>query len=266
MQDFHTIPVQIADGDNSQAFFSYQPATTLVVFVHGFKGSALGTWDDFPEAVTNDADFAHTDFIFYGYDTLSASASFHATAFKKFLERCVHPLAGKVLPATQGLPERVYTNIILVAHSLGALVVRQAVVMACKQDAAWLPKISLLLFAPAHTGARVQKLAKEVLSGWTALISPFVTYQYPVYEDLEPGSQFIATLVDETKKLLADKKYPCNIARKVIWAERDRVVSQINFCDDPDAELVYKKNHVNVCKPDATYTQPVDFLKELLHQ
>ncbi len=264
MQDYHTIPFDLTDGENSQAFFAYDNPNTLVIFVHGFKGSAIGTWSDFPEAVVNEVDFSKVDFIFYGYSTLEASAAFHAAAFKKFLVKTIEPVKNNIIPASQGLQERSYSKIILVAHSLGALIVRQAIISACKNNYDWLSKVSLLLFAPAHTGARVQKLAKEVLSGWGALIPSIAKYQYPVYEDLEPDSQFIKTLIDETKKLLANN-YKCNIAKKVVWAEKDRVVSQINFCDDPDPELIYNKGHINVCKPDSVYVKPVEILKDVLN-
>lgn len=264
MQNYHTIPVTITDGENSKGFFAYDDPEILVVFVHGFKGASITTWNHFPEAVTNDTDFSEVDFIFYGYNTLGASASFHAAAFKKFLDKAFTPLASRILPANQGLPERNYKRIVLVAHSLGALIVRQALVSACKRNEAWIAKISLVLFAPAHTGARINNLVKVVFTGLAGIFSAVAKFKYPVYEDLDEGSQFIKTLQDETKKLLADPKNSCHIAKRVVWAENDPVITQIYFCDDPDPDLVYGKNHITVCKPYEGYSTPVDILKEAI--
>ena len=264
MQDYHTIPFDLNAGNKSQGFFAYEDPDTLVIFVHGFKGSAIGTWNDFPEAIVNNAAFSKSDFIFYGYSTLKASTTFHSSEFEEFLEKSIKPRKNNIFSDSQGLNEREYSKVILVAHSLGALIVRQALVTACKKNHDWVDKISLLLFAPAHTGARVQSLVREILTGMIGIIPSLTKYRYPVYEDLETGSIFLTNLIEETKRLLPDKKFQCNIAKKVICGERDRVVSQVKFCDDPDPERVYHKGHINICKPNEVYVKPVELLLDVI--
>jgi triacylglycerol esterase/lipase EstA (alpha/beta hydrolase family) len=264
MTNNHTVPVDVSFGKNSQAFFAYDQPKACVIFVHGFNGTAIGTWNDFPDFLTTDSSFKEIDFVFYGYGSLDASASFNAVAFKEFLIGMTAPKNNGILPQSQELPERNYEKMYLVAHSLGALIVRRAILSLCNNNNPWIDKISLVLFAPAHTGARIQKLAKEVLSGLTSLLPSFMGYQYPVYQDLEPNSLFINKLIEDTNALLQQNKGKCNIAKKIVWGEKDRVVTQINFCSDPDAELVYHKGHINICKPDNVYIKPIEILKDAL--
>ncbi len=44
-------------------------ADALVVFVHGFTGTALETWGKFPEFLKADLDLQKFDFLFWGYPT-----------------------------------------------------------------------------------------------------------------------------------------------------------------------------------------------------
>jgi hypothetical protein len=264
MPSFHTVNIPVRHGENSQVFFAYDSPENVIIFVHGFNGEALGTWNDFPARLTTDPYFRKSDFFFYGYESLKHTAAYSATEFKNFVDAVNEPLFSGILPSSQKLPERVYKRFILVAHSLGSIVVRQALLMAHRNKDSWVNRTQMVLFAPAHKGARVQRLASELLDSWLGIIPFFVGYKYPVYTDLEPGSPIIKDIEIRSKELITQNKGDFTIAKVVAWAENDKVVEQVVFCNDPNPILIPNRGHSSVCKPNEAYKRPIEILKEVL--
>lgn len=263
----HTVAVNIKYGEGTQALFAFTSPKDLIVFIHGFGGDSIGTWNGFPALLTQSDTFSKQDIIFYGYKSLETQAGNHAESFKDFLKLSVAPLANKLLPKNQNLPERNYQRIILVAHSLGAVVVRHALLSAYKDGENWISKTRMVLFAPAHKGAKVQKLAKEALTGWFGLINLFASYNYPILGDLEPGSKILEDLETETNELLDKNAGDFTKAKKVIWGTKDKVVNNVRFYLDASPVQI-DKGHTGVCKPDADddFMSPIDILKEILNE
>ncbi|MDX0196885.1 hypothetical protein GOC06_26085 [Sinorhizobium meliloti] len=54
------------------------------------------------------------------------------------------------------------TKVTVIAHSLGAPVSRRALLDAIRNQASWAGKTRLQLFAPAHMGAYLNKVRKEL--------------------------------------------------------------------------------------------------------
>ena len=50
-------------------FAAIEEPRGAVIFVHGFKGSAIDTWLDFPFALERESRVEDYDLLFYGYDT-----------------------------------------------------------------------------------------------------------------------------------------------------------------------------------------------------
>lgn len=92
---------------------------TLAVFVHGFTGDHVKTWGELPDLLAKDKSLDKVDFLFWGYPTkLFGNNEKLGTIGKHFKTEIDY------------LPKNKYKNIVLVAHSMGGLVVRSYVVQA----------------------------------------------------------------------------------------------------------------------------------------
>jgi hypothetical protein len=111
--------------------------------------------------------------VFYGYDSVHQQVNYSASEFRDFLTAFLAGPAASINPTIQHLTQKHpwlqrdaafrYTSVVLVAHSLGAIVVRGALLESLSQS--WLDTVRLVLFAPAHKGAFVWKLLLTSLTG-----------------------------------------------------------------------------------------------------
>ncbi|MDX6191639.1 alpha/beta hydrolase [Flavobacterium sp. Fl-318] len=262
----HTISIGIQKhGLNSQGFFSYSEPKNLIVFIHGFGGTSIGTWNNFPTYITSEEEFAKSDIIFYGYDTFKGQAGDHSGELFKFLNLVENPVANHILPIAQGLPERNYNGIILVAHSLGAILTRQALIFAINENKTWADKVTLALFAPAHHGANIINLAMQALPGLTGLLGIFAKLRYPILNDLDNTEEGIIHYIKErTHEFQNQNKGDCTKAKLVVYAKGDKVVRNIPYLNDIAPIVLAETSHVSVCKPKSGFIEPLDLLKSII--
>jgi hypothetical protein len=71
----------------SEACWALHENGKLLLFVHGFGGSATGTWRSFRELLLEDPVFSGYDMVFYGYESRRARASASAELFFDFVDR-----------------------------------------------------------------------------------------------------------------------------------------------------------------------------------
>lgn len=267
------IPEQdLTVGEKSCAYWNISCPTTLVIFIHGFKGSSKSTWDDFPSLINDYLEFSKCDVVFYGYDGLHTAAEYSALKFKKFLNDMYEtPFAfidDDINKFGIRPDEFKYKKIVIVAHSLGAIVTRRALLNGKKDKANWIDITRMILFAPAHNGARdIEGLVSSVVTGPFKLLTTYGKYEFTVLDDLEEDSQTITKIIEETKELLQKgQEGEFTKAAAVVWAENDKIVRTNTFCADPEPIPVDNKNHISVCKPnsDEPYLKPVEILKEFL--
>jgi len=261
---YHTLPIPISAGHKTQGFFALNGPKNLVVFVHGFLGSAIDTWCNFQEYIIDTDKFKETDVVFYGYKSLRMQTNNQALILMDFLNKIQQPVTNGFIPAS--FPERNYEKIVFVAHSLGSIIVRRALLNANQQNEDWLNKIRMVLFAPAHNGARAAALAKEAGGLILGVAAYIARYKYPVLDELDIGSPTITNLRNDTEKLLQTGKGNFAKAHTVVWAELEKVVDNQPFCLDPLPKLIQAKGHMEVCKPfSQNFNAPVDYvLKALL--
>lgn len=267
MPQNHYLPTQrLSYGTDTYSYWTKQPSGHVVVFVHGFAGKAMSTWDDFAFLLPLEAKCTSRDLIFFGYDGKHVRSINSAMVLRDFIHNLVmDPLSiiNPSLPPQDARPGpfRV-TRITLVAHSLGAIVSREALLDGYKRNNAWAGDTELVLFAPAHSGAHVLPLVRQALSSLGYMVSvaqnlAHVLGYYQVLLDLEPGSQTLTNLQRETVHLLSNGNGPTLIAKKVILGEHDTIVEPHPFAYDPPAVLFQGRNHMNVCKPDTTFHLPI---------
>lgn len=261
----HTTSVEIKYGVNTQGYFSFEEPDNLIVFVHGFGGSSLRTWNNFPAILLFDDHFKKSDIIYYGYDTFNGQAGDHAAELYHFLSLSVKPLQNSILPVLQNLPERDYNRIILVAHSLGAVLVRQAQLLAYIAGQNWVDKSEIALFAPAHHGAEVISLAMQALPGLSALLGVFAKFRFPILTDLDANDDGILNAIkSQTEALQNAGSGNFTKAKLVVYSKGDKVVKSFQYLLDEPAVVIPKTTHISVCKPKDTYIMPVELLKQII--
>lgn len=271
VQQTHYLPRDINHGVNSRAYWAINPTGKAIIFVHGFGGSPLDTWNQFPSLLPCEKLCCGHDVIFYGYDSLYTASRISAAILKEFLDQLfVSPLliVNPTLPQSARRPNSfTYSRVDLVAHSLGAIVSRQALLEARYDSLSWVTSTGLILFAPAHMGADIMSLALQAFTGipWIGKIGgAFVEYLFQSLRDLRPGSDTLRQLLDETNQALQQGNGSYLIAKKVIHGEKDKIVRPTRFGGDPGVVVFKGKNHFALCKPSASFRGPITHLVSAL--
>jgi len=251
-------------GETGRVYWATEPSGDLVVFVHGFAGSATDTWMQFPSMLQAAATCDGADIVFYEYETFKKQVSLSAGVLRQFLDKLMSDSAAVVNASVDADALRpagfAYKRLVLVAHSMGAVVARLALVQAYRSRAPWFAGTRLVLFAPAHCGARISRLALDATTGfsWLKLGIGAAEGYFPPLGDLKPGSAILTQLLDDTVDAVATGDADPLIAAKIIQGLDDRVVEALRFAGDPVAWVEPKKGHQSVCKPDPDYRKPVD--------
>lgn len=264
-------------GTDSRVILSEDPATSAcLVFVHGFGGSAVDTWVDFPALVPQEPKCAQYDAFFWGYDGLFSSADFSAAELRSFIAALLREPATQIVNPSRpsGAPERpaafAYERVIVCAHSLGAVITRRAVVDMARGIEAYhdvLPRLRLQFFAPAHKGAHIIAFGEQVLA---AIPLPFpvdglaaeaIRSKFPALRSLEVGCQALLDLEEATRALVRSDKARYDFLRAhVLHAQNDRVVEHTPFGEDHPQLFVRQHNHRSLCKPTATFRAPMEIV------
>lgn len=269
------LPTQF--GTKTTAYWTFAEPKAAVIFVHGFHGSPDSTWNNFPVLLTAEPKARESDLFFYGYNAATNQANASALEFHDFLsELLISPTSmfSKTLPTQSRATTGQYSRVLIVAHSLGAVVARRALLWADQNAAPWLPTVEMVLFAPAHHGAYAAVLASSYLTGgidwWLGKVAAHAAlYKMPLVQDLTPGSLVLQSLESDTAAALA--KTPAGIsppgflaARRVVWALEERVVINNPYGRDQAPKQYPGKDHISVCKPDTGFREPLDLLLGLL--
>lgn len=252
--------------------FAYQakgPPTSLIVFVHGFTGDAVATWEGFREHLLTSNDFVQSDIVFYGYDSLYKQVVTSANCFRQFMDAVSQSSEGstkqleRVRDAFVG---RRHSRVIFVCHSLGAVIVRRAVldcvdaVNTGRRRCGWEGANWMLLFGPAHAGGRPIGLANSALAQGQFLpaLASFAQYLIPVLEGLRPDGQTIRRLFVDTERL---QHTGLVNAKVIVFGENDKVVyREPPYQNDPLALDIFGEDHVSICKPRANFQDPLEIL------
>lgn len=259
---YHSPPGFLAEGKNSIAYYSIDKPKTLIVFVHGFKGVSIATWDDFASLLIVDPAFSNCDVLFYGYESLKGQAFDQSQELLKFINKNQKPSS----PFRKENPDH-YNKIIIAAHSLGAIVSRYCLLEAISSNFQWRHICKLVLFAPAHNGARVQNLVMASIPGFFKVFGGLTLFLLPIVDDLKPDSQTI-TILKQTTNHYRGTAEERLLSAMVVHAFGDKVVHNAPFCFDissPDSP-VREQSHMSICKPSSStrYLIPLDLIKNEL--
>jgi pimeloyl-ACP methyl ester carboxylesterase len=276
-----------------------------VIFVHGFLGNPSGTWVDFEHMVDVNLGkgfWQKCDLFFYGYVSRNQVRPL-AEVFLEFLKfvaaRNEGPLIKTDLPLpsmTQNAPaipkelmsgrgSAKYKHIILVGHSTGAVIIRQAILLHLRrlqQDipdlTAWtddlrpptspefndqiIARASLRFFAPAHLGvlaagklgfARSVPIVRQIIDAYLRC--------NPLYQTLKDGSQTLRDIRRDTEDLYRDYKLEA-LKASSLFGEHEEIVVVGGYDHDEDPPTEPGQNHTSVCKPHHSYLTPLEFVAD----
>lgn len=259
---FSLVPVPGAPR-NVTLFFcpaSDPPAGRLVVFVHGFAGSAVKTWRAFYEGQARYGWWRESDLLFVGYRSLHDEVGYVASTLRVLVGRAFPSPQDGMLPLRQGdIP---YARLVLVGHSLGGVILRMALLEELRaQPSSPLLAAALLLFSPATGGFVPSGLlgAFRELGLWSAVEA--VLSGAPSYNLLRRKIDDLARLRGDTEQAALTHPWLPSLSSWTLWATPDRVVATGGYVTDAPPEWE-NLGHTRVCKPGPTYTRPWEFIQE----
>lgn len=257
------------------AFYaSRHRARRLVIFIHGFRGSATGTWGKFLGDHSADPWWSEADLLFVGYDSMRESIIGVADRLRSMLDD-FYPLPSVDTLTVGGVSAREdvgspYSELVILAHSLGGVIARRALLDALVEwkdnligdPAALKPAIlhaQLRLFSPASAGFRPAG-ALGALSAVGSLWGAISVYlrSSSAYSDLQQGS----TILQETRRrteALATQPDGAVLRARILWANPEDVVVPERYDTDFVGATADGRTHRSVCKPDDRYRTPLLF-------
>jgi hypothetical protein len=255
-------------GKNTYVNWAVTPNYKAVVFIHGFNGSSLDTFGSFNDDFRNRAEYYGRDVYFFGYDSLYEQISNSALVFLDFLRNIHNNLQEVVTDSGLSMDRNssVYSEIVIVCHSLGAVVTRVALNEGFHSPGGdFLHKCKLVLFAPAHQGAQ-KVFANLSFPSYLAALGPLMHYFVVTLDQLLDRSIIIDDMEKQCDKLIKSGIRTFTIAQKVIWATPERVVINSRFLEDPEAVWFRGKrvSHVKVCKPNKKFPDPLNEVEKVL--
>ena len=256
-------------------YLSHVPPERLVVFVHGFYGGPVGTWQRFPEG--SSAWWQSSDLLFVGYDSIWDNITGTAARLLRALPRFYPELPAKLQEidgvCVRKASGRPYRELFPVGHSLGGVVVRRAL---CDAAYDWLVEIeddptsskpvileaSVRLFSPASAGFRPAGKLGLVRATPAWRLVNMLLRRSSAFTDLQPDSPILNETRNRTEALVEqDKAEWRSLRARILWANPDDVVVTERYRTDFGDDAVDATTHKSVCKPNGAYHVPWLFVE-----
>jgi pimeloyl-ACP methyl ester carboxylesterase len=214
-----------------------------VVFIHGFGGNVLGTWEKFPSFLAADKRLDEWDIFSLGYATsLSLDVSGIWTADPPLIS-----VADLLRTRAVVSPLKDYGCFALVAHSMGGLVAQRAIL----DDAEFAGRVShLILFGTPSNG---------LVKAW------WLRFWKRSINNMAQGGTFIADLRQRWNKQFAEH-IPFKFL--AIAGDEDEFVPRTSSIDPFPQQFRYvvEGNHLEIVKPASDKTVSVQLVLNGLTQ
>ena len=193
-------------------------------------------------------------FLFYGYDSRRMRAGIAAQLLRDQVENVItQPGYANAWLLSSRPADFEYTEVWFVTHSLGAVLVRKVLVDAWRARAKWLAISHLICFAPASTGARIERMLKllgTTSGGLLGFIHALLRHRWTVLDDIKIRSSFLKDLVKETTTATrAGPREPFYSRLTMFGAYENVVEYPPAFRFDSPPRLDPSADHLSVCKP-----------------
>jgi pimeloyl-ACP methyl ester carboxylesterase len=256
------------------AQFAVVPAKRLIVFVHGYRGSARHTWGEFATNPPSDKWWRESDLIFAEYNWYSSSVPSLADDLLRAIEEHFPTVPGGWSTHKGSGPRRnsvaKYSELVLVGHSLGGLVIRYAIATAIQKANPTLKsgiapvehpilKATVRLFSPAISGTRIGEKGERTDVPVLASLLHMALAPSVAYKDLKRGSPSVAFARDVTVRLAPSTAGP--LLASILWASPDRVVFDTPYITDLVVNHWRDRTHSSVCKPGNDYPVPYQLVR-----
>lgn len=262
-------------GPGSYALLATGPAPrAAIVFVHGLGGSPVGTWGDFPSLIIDSPRFQAFDLYFYSYRSVSSQIGILASECDYLIRNLwllrQALLAGSEKLSTSGGESGTYEKLVVVAHSLGGVLARQAALDATAAGQSWPSRAQLVLFAPAHCGARLATSLMRLFESvpFLQLATPIAGYLIPASDELHPEHSTVLRALRERTEAHASADPSAKVWRShCVFGDREHVVIVAHFLADARRlPNPYRIDHGQICRPTAAWRWPLDFLEEAIQE
>ena len=270
MSSSHLAGRQLICSDASWLIPAHRPTGLAVVFVHGYGGDAVRAWSEFDLLLPAQEQTRGADVVFYGYDARWSELIASTALFEEFLDALATDpasiLNSCLAPAHARPAVFRYDELIVCAHSLGAVLARGALLHATQDGKSWPARVKTALYAPAHSGARVDRLIGQGYSLFKYFGAGLLAYSFasPLIEQLAPGSADLTDLASQTGAAIEGGQRHLTAAL-ILIAEREHIVLNRPMCrQDPRPIPVAGATHRSVCKPRAEKRAALDSLLKVL--
>lgn len=255
-----------------------------IVFIHGFNGSAKGTWTDFlslvddPQASGDWWEAADLFFFDYQWDSVFRQLTNNTLKTYKFIEE-IFPkpkIIGRA-HAYRSVPFE-YEDLVLVGHSEGGLLLRRVIVEAAQRDTAigrfmrdsrytegtqpsatGMLKAQMRLFAPALGGDMQSGLAGVLV---TLPVISNVLSASAAKKGMDQGAPSVTEARRRTDGYAKYLWFDCFRAH-IIWAEKDSIINSEKYDEDRQClNFPTGSTHTSICKPTLNYSLPLNFVEE----
>lgn len=211
----------------------------VIVFVHGILGDPIATWQDFPQYLATAPRLSRCDIAQFCYPT------------RIFGERQTIDTIASILVGWLEQHLARYSHVFILAHSLGGLVVRRAIVRLYGVEGRRLSQFcqklrSVIFFAVPHRGSWLASRMRHVpILGQNALVHELAQNSPPI-EILRSAVSAIRTAAQRT-----GAAYPETL---VVYGTADWIVPQESSSgtDDEQYVLAVPGNHTDITKPQSS--------------
>ncbi|WP_133470629.1 esterase/lipase family protein [Paraglaciecola marina] len=211
-------------------------AGSLIVFIHGLGGNYKKTWGEFPDFLEQDDKFNNTDIYLFGFKS----------GFLRFFVSPIEALGQRLRTVLLDASCK-YEQITVISHSLGGLVVKEAIASILKTGDAHRVNLHHAIFCSTpHLGS--------VTARFLAFLGGHINQLKVLQPKIIDAHTLWLARINSHKTSPNDivhERYSKNIDITNIWASNDRIVSFGNATALPSQHTItIEGSHTMMVKPE----------------